>query len=460
MIAMANTKDMTIGSPAKLIASFALPLMLGNVFQQMYTMVDTMVVGQGVGVEALASLGAADWLNWMVLSIIMGFTQGFSLLCAQNFGASNLRELRRSAAHSLTLCVAIALLFTILGQCLIRPVLKLLDTPDNVMGGAITYLTIVFAFIPAITAYNFCAAILRSMGDGKTPLYAMITAAIVNVVLDLFFVMVLHWGIAGAAIATGIAQVCSFLFCLRIMRKMPQLYMSREDFRPEAALFRKLLKLASPMAFQNLVISVGGLVVQSVVNSFGFIFMAGYTATNKLYGLLEIAATSFGFSMATYTGQNLGAGRIDRIKKGMNKGLIMAIFTALGISLIMIFLGRMIVGLFISGTPEEVAQVTNISYTYLLFMAAGLPILYMLYMYRSALQGMGDTVVPMLSGIVELIMRIGIVLTLPAILEEYGIYLAEEAAWIGATVLLGIMYYVRVGKLNRSAGDLPQNPSE
>ena len=236
--------------------------------------------------------------------------------------------------------------------------------------------------------------------------------------------------------------------------------MSREDFRPEAALFRKLLKLASPMAFQNLVISVGGLVVQSVVNSFGFIFMAGYTATNKLYGLLEIAATSFGFSMATYTGQNLGAGRIDRIKKGMNKGLIMAIFTALGISLIMIFLGRMIVGLFISGTPEEVAQVTNISYTYLLFMAAGLPILYMLYMYRSALQGMGDTVVPMLSGIVELIMRIGIVLTLPAILEEYGIYLAEEAAWIGATVLLGIMYYVRVGKLNRSAGDLPQNPSE
>ena len=457
---MANTKDMTKGSPARLIASFALPLMLGNVFQQMYTMVDTMVVGQGVGVEALASLGAADWLNWMVLSIIMGFTQGFSLLCAQNFGASNLKELRRSTAHSLMLCIGIALLFTVLGQCLIRPVLALLDTPDNVVGGAITYLTIVFAFIPAITAYNFCASILRSLGDGKTPLYAMITASIVNVALDLLFVMVFRWGIAGAAIATGIAQVCSFLFCLRIMRKIPQLYMSREDFRPEAALFRKLLKLASPMAFQNLVISVGGLVVQSVVNGFGFIFMAGYTATNKLYGLLEIAATSFGFSMATYTGQNLGAGRIDRIKKGMNKGLLMAIFTAVLISLIMVFLGRSIVGLFISGTPEEVLQVTHISYTYLLFMAAGLPILYMLYMYRSALQGMGDTVVPMLSGIVELIMRIGIVLTLPAILGEYGIYLAEEAAWVGATVLLGVMYYVRVGRLSQAVGDLPQNPSE
>lgn len=457
---MANTKDMTKGSPARLIATFALPLMLGNVFQQLYTMVDTMVVGQGVGVEALASLGAADWLNWMVLSIIMGFTQGFSLLCAQNFGASNMNELRRSTAHSLMLCIGIALLFTVLGQCLIRPILALLDTPDNVVNGAITYLTIVFAFIPAITAYNFCASILRSLGDGKTPLYAMITASIVNVVLDLLFVMVFQWGIAGAAIATGIAQTCSFLFCLRIMRKIPQLYMSREDFRPETALFCKLLKLASPMAFQNLVISVGGLVVQSVVNGFGFIFMAGYTATNKLYGLLEIAATSFGFSMATYTGQNLGAGRIDRIKKGMNKGLLMAIFTAILISLIMVFLGRPIVGLFISGTPEEVLQVTHVSYTYLLFMAASLPILYMLYMYRSALQGMGDTIVPMLSGIVELVMRIGIVLTLPAILDEYGIYLAEEAAWIGATVLLGVMYYIRIERRSRSVGDLPQNPSE
>ena len=164
--------------------------------------------------------------------------------------------------------------------------------------------------------------------------------------------------------------------------------------------------------------------------------------------------------MATYTGQNLGAGRIDRIKKGMNKGLLMAIFTAILISLIMVFLGRPIVGLFISGTPEEVLQVTHVSYTYLLFMAAGLPILYMLYMYRSALQGMGDTIVPMLSGIVELVMRIGIVLTLPAILDEYGIYLAEEAAWIGATVLLGVMYYIRIERRSRSVGDLPQNPSE
>lgn len=459
---MANTKDMTVGSPAKLIAAFALPLMLGNVFQQLYTMVDTMVVGQGVGVTALASLGATDWLNWMVLSIIMGFTQGFSLLCAQNFGASDMQGLRQSVAHSLMLCVAIALIFSVLGQLLIRPMLDILDTPDNVLDGAITYLTIVFAFIPAITAYNFCASILRSLGDSKTPLYAMITAAIVNVVLDLLFVMGFHWGIAGAAIATGIAQTCSFLFCLRIMRKIPQLYMSREDFRPQPGLFLKLLKLASPMAFQNLIISVGGLVVQYVVNGFGFIFMAGYTATNKLYGLLEIAATSFGFSMATYTGQNLGAGRIRRIKNGMNKGLLMAIGTAVLISLIMVFLGKIIVGLFISGTPEEVLRVTDVSYTYLLFMAAGLPVLYMLYMYRSALQGMGDTVVPMLSGVVELVMRIGIVLILPAFWGEFGIYLAEEAAWIGATLLLGIMYYVRIAALLRRSPveDPSENPSE
>lgn len=444
---MSHVKDMTTGSPARLIASFALPLMLGNIFQQLYAMVDTIVVGQGVGVEALASLGAADWPNWMVLGIIIGFTQGCSLLSAQRFGAADSEGLRKSISHSLMLCVLIAVVFTVLSLFCIRPLLMLLDTPENIVEGAATYLTISFSCIAAVMAYNFCAAVLRALGDSRTPLFAMITAAIVNIALDLLFVMVFHWGIAGAAAATGIAQVISFLFCLRVLRQLPQLYLSRSDFRPDRSLIRELLKLASPMAFQNFIIAAGGLVVQYVVNGFGFLFVAGYTATNKLYGLLEIAATSFGFSMATYSGQNLGAGKVTRIRQGMNKGLIMAVVTAALISLVMVFLGRPILMLFISGSAQETAAVLRISYTYLLFMAAGLPVLYMLYMYRSALQGMGDTVVPMLSGVAELVMRISIVLLLPLWIGEYGVYLAEEAAWIGATLLLGIMYYIRIGRL-------------
>ena len=455
---MSHVKDMTTGSPARLIASFALPLMLGNIFQQLYAMVDTIVVGQGVGVEALAALGAADWPNWMVLGIIIGFTQGCSLLSAQRFGASDQEGLRKSISHSLMLSVLIAVTFTILSLFCIHPLLDLLDTPENIIEGAATYLTISFSCIIAIMAYNFCAAILRALGDSRTPLFAMITAAFVNIVLDLLFVMVFHWGIAGAAAATGIAQFISFLFCFRVLRQLPQLRLCREDFRIDPVYIRELLRLASPMAFQNFIIAAGGLVVQYVVNGFGFLFVAGYTATNKLYGLLEIAATSFGFSMATYAGQNLGAGKYNRIRQGMNKGLIMAVVVAALISLIIVFLGKPILLLFISGTAEETATVLRISYTYLLFMAAGLPILYMLYMYRSALQGMGDTVVPMLSGVAELVMRISIVLLLPLWIGEYGIYLAEEAAWIGATLLLGIMYYIRIGRLLKASPPKEKSP--
>ena len=444
---MAHVKDMTVGSPARLIASFALPLMLGNIFQQMYTMVDTMVVGQGVGVEALASLGSADWPNWLVLGVITGFTQGFSLLCSQRFGAGDMDGLHRGIAHSLVLSAIAGILLTILGVLLVRPLLLLLDTPENVMDGAAMYMTICFAGIPIITSYNFCAAILRSLGDSRTPLYAMIVACITNIILDLLFVMVFRWGIAGAAIATVTAQGVSFLFSFRILRSLPQLALKKEDFILRAPLVKELLILASPMAFQNFIIAAGGLVVQYVVNGFGFLFVAGYTATNKLYGLLEIAATSFGFSMATYTGQNLGGGKPERIREGMRKGLVMAISIAAVIALSMVFLGKFFLMLFISGTAEETAQVLNFSYIFLLFMSGGLPVLYMLYMYRSALQGMGDTFMPMLSGLAELVMRISAVLILPYFVEEYGVYIAEVAAWTGAALLLGIMYYVRLGRL-------------
>lgn len=444
---MAHIRDMTTGKPAGLLLSFALPLMAGNICQQLYTMVDTMVVGQVLGVEALASLGAADWLNWLVLGIIMGFTQGFSILISQRFGAEDQDGLRKVTAMSTLLSAVIAVVVTVSSLLLAEPVLRLLNTPDNVLPGSLSYLRIIFSGSVIVTTYNMMASILRAMGDSRTPLYAMLVASVVNIGLDLLFVMGFHWGIPGAAAATVIAQGCSCLFCLAVLRRMSVLRMTKTDWHPDGSLCRRLFQLGLPMAFQNTVIAVGGLVIQFVINGFGFLFVAGFTATNKLYGLLELAATSFGFSMATYAGQNLGAKKYRRICEGMRSALKMAVATSVIISAAMIAFGKPVLLLFISGEPGEVAQVLDIAYTYLFIMCCLLSVLYLLHLYRSALQGMGDTVIPMVSGIAELTMRIGCALLLPIWLGQYGIYFAEIAAWAGAVVILVTFYYIRIHHL-------------
>lgn len=440
-------KDMTTGKPARLLLSFALPLMAGSICQQLYTMVDTMVVGQVLGVEALAALGASDWLNWLVLGIIMGFTQGFSILISQRFGAGDGDGLRKVTAMSCLLSLVIAVVVTAASLLTAEPLLHLLNTPADILPNSLSYLRIIFSGVFIVTAYNMLASILRAMGDGRTPLYAMLVASVINIGLDLLFVMVFHWGIPGAAIATVIAQGCSCIFCLFALRRLTILKIQKTDWRVDGTLCRRLFQLGLPMAFQNTVIAVGGMVVQFVVNGFGFIFVAGFTATNKLYGLLELAATSFGFSMATYTGQNLGAGKYERIRMGMRSALKMAIATAILISIAMIFLGKYFLLLFISGEPEEVQQVLDVAYTYLFVMCCLLFVLYLLHLYRSALQGMGDTVIPMVSGVAEFSMRIGCALVLPLWLGQSGIYFAEIAAWTGAVIILITFYYRRMHHL-------------
>ena len=439
---------MTVGKPARLILSFALPLMLGNVFQQMYIIVDTMVVGKFVGVEALAALGAADWLNWLVIGLMQGLTQGFSILISQRFGASDWKGLNRAMAGAVLIAGIVGIALTITSLSLVHPVLVLLNTPADIMDGALSYLHVMFSGCLAVMGYNVFAAILRAMGNSRTPLIAMVIASLLNVVLDLLFVLGFHWGIAGAAGATVLAQAVSCLICLFAVLRLPIPKMEREDWRPSAPLYGQLLKLGAPLAFQNTIIAVGGMVVQSVVNGFGVLFVAGYTATNKLYGLLEIAATSFGFSMAAYTGQNLGARKYDRIRTGMRSASRMAVATALLISVLMILLGRYILMLFISGDPAQQEQVLAIAYRFLCIMSAMLFILYLLHVYRSALQGMGDTLIPMSSGIIEMFMRIGAAMLLPSLIGQDGVFWAEVIAWTGAAILLIVMYYRRVSRLS------------
>ena len=348
----ARIKNMTEGRPASLIFSFALPLMVGNVFQQLYTVVDTMVVGKALGVGALAALGAADWLNWMMLGIIQGLTQGFAILMAQEFGAGRYHDLRKSVGNSAVLSLLSAICLLVAGQVLARPVLMFLKTPPEILENALLYLRIMYIGVPIVMAYNLLACILRSLGDGKTPLHAMVVAAVTNIVLDLIFVLIFRWGIAGAAAATLIAQLVSSVFCLYHIGKIELLRFTAEDFRfQDRRLPLRLFMLGLPMAFQNAIISVGGMIVQSVVNGFGVIFIAGFTATNKLYGVLEVAATSYGYSMVTYAGQNLGAGNTKRIRKGVRSAVVIALFTSLIIACLMLLGGRSILGCFISGSP-------------------------------------------------------------------------------------------------------------
>lgn len=436
-----KVKNMTSGSPGKLIMAFAVPLMLGNIFQQLYTMVDTMVVGQIVGVEALAALGAADWLVWLVLGLASGMTQGFSILVSQYYGADNLEKLRKAVALSYVLTGILAVVVLAVSQLVVHRVMLFLNTPADIIDMSMLYLRIVFCGIPVIAAYNILAAVLRAMGNSRSPLTAMIVAALINVCLDLLFVAVLGWGIAGAAAATVIAQGFSAVYCFGVLRKLDILSLTKKDFRPDARLSGRLLQLGAPIAVQNMIISIGGLVVQYVVNGFGFLFVAGFTATNKLYGLLELAAISYGYAITTYVGQNLGAGEIRRIKKGITSGTVMAVITSLVVGFVMVIAGRGILSLFVSGEPEQVTQVLNIAYKYLFIMSACLWVLYLLYVYRSAIQGLGNTVIPLISGIVEFMMRIGAALLLPRWIGQNGIFYAEISAWTGAAVLLGGSYF-------------------
>lgn len=444
-----NTKDMTSGSPARLLLFFAVPLMLGNLFQQMYTMVDTIIVGKGVGVQALASLGAADWLNWLFLGLVTGLTQGFSILMSQLYGAGQTERLRHAVGHSIVLTIWAAVLFVLIAQGGLNLFLDLMHTPEDIYAGSEIYLRIMFGGIPVILAYNLAASILRALGDSKSPLYAMIIAACINICLDLLFVMVFHWGIPGAAAATVIAQAFSFFYCFLAIRKIEILRVRKEDFRLQKDVVRRLLTLGMPVMFQNVVISVGGMVVQSVINGFGFIFVAGFTATNKLYGLLEMAAISFGFAMTTYTGQNLGANRLDRIQKGMRSAMLMAAATSFVVSAVMLIFGKIFLHLFVSGDPAQAEEVVAIAYHYLSIMSWFLVVLYALHVYRCALQGLGDTVMPMVSGIAEFLMRVGAVLLLPLLVGQEGVFYAEILAWAGAAVILITAYYLRMHMLLR-----------
>lgn len=433
-------KNMTTGKPLRLLAMFAMPLMLGNILQELYTIVDTIIVGQFLGVKALASMGATAWVQWMLLSVVMGFAQGFAIKVANLYGGNDHHGISKTIGNIIITSVVIAIILTAFSELIIVPVLELLQTPIDIINGAIIYLRVMAGGITITLMYNLLSCILRAFGNSKTPLIAMVIAASLNIGLDLLFVCVFKWGIAGAAIATLMAQLFASGFCLYSLLKHKFFILKKEHLEFNQTIVRELIKLGLPLAMQNAVISIGGLIVQFVVNGYGFIFVAGFTATNKLYGLLETAAISFGYALTTYNAQNYGAKQYQRVKAGVKVAAIVSIVISLIIGTVIIVFGKGILLLFISGNKEEIAAVLAVAYHYLYIMAICLPILYILHTYRNALQGIGNTVVPMFSGIVELIMRVAVAIFLPKVIGVEGIYYAEVVAWSGAAILLFISY--------------------
>ena len=439
------TNDMTKGNPLKIFIFFSIPLLIGNVFQQLYSMVDTIIVGRFVGVEALAAVGSTGSMFFLVNGMILGLTSGFGVLVAQKFGAKDEVAIKKAVASNIILTLVLTVFITIIALLVKNPLLRMMNTPDNIFNDASTYITIIFAGIITQALYNMAAGILRALGDSKTPLYFLMVSSIVNVILDLVFIINFKMGVSGAAYATNIAQGFSAVLCLIYSyKKFQVLRLKKEDFKVELSYYTKHLKVGVPMGLQFSVTAVGIIIVQSAINVFGSTVIASYTASSKVLQLVMQPATSFGVTIANYAGQNLGAGRFDRIKSGMKIMNKVSIITSLLAGLVLIFLGKYFVRLFIENPTAEIFTYSQLVFNYsaVFFIPLGF-----IFVYRNVLQGMGESFMPMMAGVLELIARSIVAFTLPKYIGFTGICLSDPVAWISASVFLMITYYKKMKKI-------------
>ena len=452
---MANnmTNDMTKGNPLKIFIFFSIPLLIGNIFQQLYSMVDTIIVGRFVGVNALAAVGSTGSLFFLVNGMVLGLTSGFAVLVAQKFGAKDEDGLKKAVASNILLTLISTVIITVIALIVKTPLLKMMNTPDNIFGDANTYITIIFAGIITQALYNMAAGILRSLGDSKTPLYFLIVSSVINIILDLVFIINFKMGVAGAAYATNIAQGISAILCLIYSyKKFPVLRIKKEDFKFGTAYISKHLKIGIPMGLQFSVTAIGIVIVQSAINVFGSTVIAAYTASSKVLQLVMQPSTSFGVTIATYAGQNLGAKRFDRIKNGMKIMNKISIVTSLLAGAVLVFLGKYFVMLFIDNPTPEIFKYAQevFNYSAIFFIPLGF-----IFVYRNVLQGMGESFVPMMAGVYELAARSVVAFTLPKFIGFTGICLSDPVAWISASVPLMITYYRKMKKIEiENKGDI------
>lgn len=442
------TKDMTVGNPWKLILLFTIPALIGNVFQQLYSMVDSIIVGRFVSMEGLAAVGASGPVTFMVIMFTIGLTNGFAVITAQKFGAGDEKGVRRSVFTSLILCAVLTVLLTIVGLVTLTPLLRVMNTPEEIFHDAWLYSVIIYSGFIATIFYNMMAGIIRALGDSKTPLYFLIFSSVLNVVVDLILIIVFQMGVAGAAYATIFSQLVSAIVStIYAFRHYEILKISREDMVWDWSFALDHLKIGFPMAMQGVITGGGVIVLQAVLNGFGATAIAAYTAANKVEILMTQAISSIGMTMSTYCGQNFGAEKYDRIRKGIRCSVVIGAVTSVVIGGVMILGGRMATGLFLTSPSDDVL---NYAQTYLTTIGYFQFALTLLFIFRNALQGLGDGMTPLLGGIGEMIARILIVLTLPAILGYQGICFASPMAWIFADVPLMAKYFWMARKWKKS----------
>ena len=347
------TKDLTSGNPFKIILLFTLPLMLGNLFQQFYSLADTIIVGRFVGVNALAAVGATGSVNYLILGFVIGMCNGFAIPIAQLFGAHDDSDLRRHVANATWLCIAWGVVLTVVTVALTRPIMELMQTPADIIDGASTYIGWIFAGIPFVFLYNMVSAIMRALGDSKTPLYFLVLTSAVNIVLDLVLIINFNMGVLGAAVATDVSQAISGVISLiYLIKKFKILHMTRDEWKYSRSTCRRLSAMGLPMGLQCTITAVGGVIMQWAVNGLGSSVVAAITAAGKTQNLLSCALESIGTAMATYAGQNLGAARLDRVRSGVKSSYIMVVAYSVLAFIALHFGDVVIIGLFLDTKTE------------------------------------------------------------------------------------------------------------
>lgn len=441
------TNDMTKGSPVKLILSFMIPLLIGNLFQQFYNMADTIIVGRTIGVEALAAVGATGSLTFMIIGFVQGITSGFSVITAQHFGAGDEKNVRRSVATSIALCIAVSVIMTILSTLLARPLLEIMQTPADIIEDSYSYLFIIFAGITASVFFNIFSSILRALGDSKTPLLFLVIACIINIILDFVFILNFKMGVGGAGLATVIAQIISCILCLIYsLKKFPILRLKKCDWSFDKRFILKHLNVGLPMGFQFSITAIGTVILQSALNTLGTIAIASFTAASKLDQFVTQPLASIGVAVATFVAQNYGAKKISRIKEGVKKSSIISIICGIGGAFIMITFSRPLLSLFIESGQEEVMSLAK---QYLIINGSMYAVLGLLFVYRNALQGIGKGITAFFGGVWELFMRSAVAILLVPYFHFTAAAVAGPSAWIAATIWFLIMYFKNIAKISK-----------
>ena len=431
---MAHVKDMTVGAPLPLILKFSIPLILGNLLQQMYSLIDAAIVGQFLGINALASVGASSSVIFLILGFCTGCCGGFGIPVAQKFGAHDYVTMRRLVSVSMKLSGILSVLFAVVTSLMCATILEWMKTPETIFDGAYNYLVVIFIGVPCSFFYNLLSSIIRALGDSKTPFYFLVFSTILNVILDLLFILVFKWGVSGAAIATVVAQGISALLCYQYMyRKFEILHTEPEDRKFRWNLAKQLMLIGTPMGLQFSITAIGSIMIQSANNALGTICVAAYTASVRIEMIFICMVESLGIAMATYCGQNYGAGKPERIWLGVKSAGKLTFFYVIFVNLVLWSFSEEFASLFVAPGELEVISKTAL---YMHITACFFPVLGILCILRYSIQGAGYTNLAMFSGVAEMIARVLVSVVAVPIWGFYAICFGDAMAWVFADIFL------------------------